>query len=86
MTSIGTGSRRWGTAKKPLDFGEDIKFSVDNGAKGKIPVFRREFQLIRRCFMHLVGLLRLIGLLNDNKAVKLLDYIHIPATFEEGNA
>ena len=42
-----------GYGKKPLDFGEDIMFDKDNGAKGKLPVFRREFQLIRRCFMRL---------------------------------
>ena len=42
-----------GYGKKPLDFGEDVMFDKDNGAKGKLPVFRREFQLIRRCFMRL---------------------------------
>ena len=51
-----------------LDFNAPV-FDKDNGAKGKIPVFRHEFHRISRN--------RLIGLLNDNKAYKLLNYIYI---------
>ena len=36
-----------GYGKKPLDFGEDVEFDKENGAKGKIPVLQREFQRIR---------------------------------------
>ena len=86
-----------GYGKKPLDFGADIVFDKENGANGKIPVFQREFKVIRPLYEPWRGLkasgitlpaaLGLIGLRNDNKGVKLLDYIHIPATFEEeGNA
>ena len=51
-----------------LDFNTSV-FDKDNGANGKIPVYRHEFHRISRN--------RLIGLLNDNKAYKLLDYIYI---------
>ena len=81
-----SGSRLWGTAKKPLDFGADIAFDKENGTNGKIPVFQREFKVIRPLYEPWRGLkapvaaLGLIGLRNDNKGVKLLDYIYIPVT------
>ena len=36
-----------GYGKKPHDFGDDVVFDKENGAKGKIPVLQRDFQRIR---------------------------------------
>ena len=34
-------------AQTLLNFGREITFDPENGARGKIPIFREEFQLIR---------------------------------------